>query len=79
MTFEIQDNLTDIQRKIVLAIADYWDAHDRSPSNKELEQALGIHYFTLKSHLWTLKAKGVIDFTDGRLRTLRLLKPLIAS
>ena len=79
MAVTIPSELTSMQEQILSAIQNYWDAHGRPPKIRELERSLGVHYFTIKSQLWTLRAKGLVNFTDGRLRSVRLLKPQLAS
>jgi len=69
------DTLTHRQREVILAIVNYHLEHDgRSPSLRELQEALGLgSTSTVSAHLWNLEHKGYITSEPFTARSIRLV------
>jgi len=69
------DTLTRRQREVILAIIDYQIEHgDRSPSVRELQDALGLGSTnTVFEHLHNLEGKGYLSLEPYTARSVRLL------
>jgi repressor LexA len=65
--------LTAVQRKVLATIKDFIDQHQYPPTIEELRTRLDLASLSsVYHHLRTLQAKGLITWTPGRYRTLRL-------
>ena len=69
------DTLTRRQREVILAIVNYQLEHgDRSPSLRELRDALGLgSTSTVFNHLWNLEKKGYLTSEPFTARSVRLV------
>lgn len=67
-------NCTKIEIQILQAIVTLTNQHQRPPSNRELLAATGIlGTQTLLNHLKALRGKGIVTWSVGKARTLRVL------
>ena len=68
----------ETRKKIYDFIKSYIQEKSYPPSYREIGKGTGIKSMsTVHTHLHILRADGVIDFTDGYPRTLRVLSDLI--
>ena len=72
--------LTARQRGILEQIAACIAQNGYPPTTRELAERVGIKGpNALNDHLWALRRKGYVEWQDGKARTLRILKPLVAD
>ena len=68
-------NLTNKQAQLYVAIKEFIEEHNYSPSVRELCEILGKRSSgTICPGLHILKRKGYIDFIDKRSRTITIIK-----
>lgn len=68
--------LTEVQQQLYDWLVDYIKQNQHSPSIRQMMRAMGLRSpAPIQSRLEHLRAKGYIDWTEGRARTIRILKP----
>lgn len=68
--------LTEAQQQLYDWLADYIRQHQHSPSIRQMMQAMNLKSpAPVQSRLEHLRAKGYIDWTEGKARTIRILRP----
>lgn len=66
-----------LRQRILLAIQDYHDRTGVAPSIREVCAAVGSNSTSnVNRHLHILRSTGWLAFEDGKLGTLRLLRPI---
>lgn len=67
--------LTEVQQQLFNWLVDYIKQNQHSPSIRQMMRAMNLKSpAPIQSRLEHLRAKGYIDWTDGRARTIRVLK-----
>ncbi|MCU0569365.1 MAG: transcriptional repressor LexA [Oculatellaceae cyanobacterium Prado106] len=67
--------LTEVQQQLYDWLVDYIKQNQHSPSIRQMMRAMGLKSpAPVQSRLEHLRAKGYIDWTDGKARTIRILK-----
>jgi repressor LexA len=67
--------LTEVQQQLYDWLVDYIKQNQHSPSIRQMMRAMGLKSpAPIQSRLEHLRAKGYIDWTEGRARTIRILK-----
>ena len=68
------DNLlTEVQQQLYNWLVDYVETNQHSPSIRQMMKAMGLKSpAPIQSRLENLKAKGYIDWAEGKARTIRL-------
>lgn len=70
------ESLTEVQQQLFDWLVDYIKENQHSPSIRQMMRAMGLKSpAPIQSRLEHLRAKGYIDWTEGRARTIRILKP----
>lgn len=70
-----KDKLTKTQEKLLIAIKEFKEKNDYSPTVRELGEMTGRKSpATIFSGLQILKRKGYIDFIEKQPRTIRVIK-----
>jgi repressor LexA len=70
------DTLTEVQQELYDWLIEYIRQNQHSPSIRQMMRAMGLKSpAPIQSRLEHLKSKGYIDWTEGRARTIRILKP----
>jgi len=70
------DTLTEVQQQLYDWLIDYIKQNQHSPSIRQMMRAMGLKSpAPVQSRLEHLRTKGYIDWTDGKARTIRILKP----
>jgi repressor LexA len=65
--------LTDVGRKVLLAVAAFHVAHGYAPTVRELQAELGFaSVSSVHPHLLRLRRYGLVDWVDGQIRTLTI-------
>ncbi len=68
--------LTEVQQQLYDWLIQYIKENQHSPSIRQMMRAMGLRSpAPIQSRLEHLRTKGYIDWTEGRARTLRILKP----
>jgi repressor LexA len=69
------ESLTEVQQQLFNWLVDYIKQNQHSPSIRQMMRAMNLKSpAPIQSRLEHLRAKGYIDWTDGRARTIRVLK-----
>lgn len=72
----IMESLTNAQQQLYDWLADYIRQHQHSPSIRQMMQAMELKSpAPIQSRLDHLRAKGYIEWTEGKARTIRILRP----
>ncbi len=70
----MRHELSDVQRRILLCIANFAREHEMPPTNREIGQEVGIHSTGhVDYHLAQLEKKGFLERDARKSRALRLL------
>lgn len=70
------ESLTTAQQELFEWLAEYVRQHQHSPSIRQMMQAMQLKSpAPVQSRLEHLRAKGYIDWTEGKARTIRVLQP----
>lgn len=70
------ESLTTAQQELFEWLAEYVRQHQHSPSIRQMMQAMQLKSpAPVQSRLEHLRAKGYIDWTEGKARTIRILQP----
>lgn len=68
--------LTEAQRQLYDWLVNYIEQHQHAPSIRQMMQAMQLKSpAPVQSRLEHLRSKGYIDWTQGKARTIRLLRP----
>ena len=68
--------LTEAQQQLLNWLVDYIQRHQHSPSIRQMMKAMNLKSpAPVQSRLEHLRAKGYIDWSSGRARTIRILQP----
>lgn len=68
--------LTDAQQQLFDWLVEYIKQNQHSPSIRQMMRAMGLRSpAPIQSRLEHLRSKGYIDWTEGRARTIRILRP----
>jgi repressor LexA len=69
--------LTEVQQQLYDWLVDYIRENQHSPSIRQMMRAMGLKSpAPIQSRLEHLRNKGYIDWTEGKARTIRVLKPM---
>jgi len=69
--------LTEAQQKLYDWLAEYIKQHQHSPSIRQMMQAMNLKSpAPIQSRLEHLRAKGYIEWTEGKARTIRMMQPV---
>ena len=69
--------LTEVQQELYDWLVDYIRENHYSPSIRQMMRAMGLRSpAPIQSRLEHLRNKGYIDWTEGKARTIRILRPL---
>lgn len=72
----MMESLTTAQQELFEWLAEYVRLHQYSPSIRQMMQAMQLKSpAPVQSRLEHLRAKGYIDWTEGKARTIRILQP----
>lgn len=70
------ERLTEVQQQLFDWLVDYIRQFQHSPSIRQMMKAMGLRSpAPIQSRLEHLRAKGYIDWTEGKARTIRILRP----
>jgi repressor LexA len=70
------ESLTEVQQQLYDWLVDYIKQNQHSPSIRQMMRAMNLRSpAPIQSRLEHLRSKGYIDWTEGRARTIRVLKP----
>lgn len=70
------ESLTEVQQELYDWLVDYIRQNQHSPSIRQMMRAMRLKSpAPIQSRLEHLRSKGYIDWTEGRARTIRILKP----
>lgn len=71
----MDQQLTEVQQQLYDWLVEYIRENQHSPSIRQMMRAMGLKSpAPIQSRLEHLRTKGYIDWTEGRARTIRLLK-----
>ncbi|WP_026082466.1 transcriptional repressor LexA [Mastigocladopsis repens] len=71
------ERLTEAQRELYEWLAEYIRVHQHSPSIRQMMQAMNLKSpAPIQSRLEHLRTKGYIEWSEGKARTIRVLRPL---
>lgn len=71
------DALTEVQQQLYDWLVEYIRENQHSPSIRQMMRAMGLKSpAPIQSRLEHLRNKGYIDWTEGKARTIRILKPM---
>lgn len=71
------DALTEVQQQLYDWLVEYIRENQHSPSIRQMMRAMGLRSpAPIQSRLEHLRNKGYIDWTEGKARTIRILKPM---
>ena len=71
------DALTEVQQQLYDWLVEYIRENQHSPSIRQMMRAMGLKSpAPIQSRLEHLRNKGYIDWTEGKARTIRVLKPM---
>ncbi|WAL58122.1 transcriptional repressor LexA [Thermocoleostomius sinensis] len=69
--------LTEVQQQLYDWLVEYIRENQHSPSIRQMMRAMGLKSpAPIQSRLEHLRNKGYIDWTEGKARTIRILKPM---
>ncbi|MBV9385524.1 MAG: repressor LexA [Chroococcidiopsidaceae cyanobacterium CP_BM_ER_R8_30] len=69
------ESLTEAQQKLYDWLAEYIQQHQHSPSIRQMMQAMNLRSpAPIQSRLDHLRNKGYIEWTEGKARTIRILR-----
>lgn len=69
--------LTEVQQQLYDWLVEYIRENQHSPSIRQMMRAMGLKSpAPIQSRLEHLRNKGYIDWTEGKARTIRVLKPM---
>lgn len=69
--------LTEVQQQLYDWLVEYIRENQHSPSIRQMMRAMGLKSpAPIQSRLEHLRNKGYIDWTEGKARTIRVLKPI---
>jgi repressor LexA len=69
--------LTEAQQQLYDWLAKYIRQHQHSPSIRQMMQAMNLKSpAPIQSRLEHLRAKGYIEWTEGKARTIRMMQPV---
>jgi repressor LexA len=69
--------LTEAQQQLYDWLAEYIRQHQHSPSIRQMMQAMNLKSpAPIQSRLEHLRAKGYIEWTEGKARTIRMMQPV---
>ncbi|HEY9658961.1 MAG TPA: transcriptional repressor LexA, partial [Allocoleopsis sp.] len=69
--------LTEVQQQLYDWLVEYIRENQHSPSIRQMMRAMGLRSpAPIQSRLEHLRNKGYIDWTEGKARTIRILKPM---
>jgi repressor LexA len=72
----LMERLTEVQQQLFDWLVDYIRQNQHSPSIRQMMKAMGLRSpAPIQSRLEHLRNKGFIDWTEGKARTIRILKP----
>ena len=70
------ERLTEAQQELYEWLAEYIRSHQHSPSIRQMMQAMNLKSpAPIQSRLEHLRAKGHIEWSEGKARTIRILRP----
>jgi repressor LexA len=70
------ERLTEVQQQLYDWLIDYIRQYQHSPSIRQMMKAMGLKSpAPIQSRLEHMRAKGYIDWTEGRARTIRITRP----
>ena len=70
------ERLTEAQQELYEWLAEYIRSHQHSPSIRQMMQAMNLKSpAPIQSRLEHLRAKGCIEWSEGKARTIRILRP----
>jgi repressor LexA len=70
------ERLTEVQQQLYDWLIDYIRQYQHSPSIRQMMKAMGLKSpAPIQSRLEHMRAKGYIDWTEGRARTIRITQP----
>jgi repressor LexA len=71
------ERLTEAQQELYEWLAEYIRQHQHSPSIRQMMQAMNLKSpAPIQSRLEHLRTKGYIEWSEGKARTIRILRPL---
>lgn len=71
------ESLTEAQQQLYDWLAQYVRQYQHSPSIRQMMQAMNLKSpAPIQSRLEHLRAKGYIEWTEGKARTIRILQPV---
>ncbi|MBD2430978.1 MULTISPECIES: transcriptional repressor LexA [Fischerella] len=71
------ERLTEAQRELYDWLAEFIREHQHSPSIRQMMEAMNLKSpAPIQSRLEHLRAKGYIEWSEGKARTIRILHPL---
>ncbi|MBF2008146.1 transcriptional repressor LexA [Chlorogloeopsis fritschii PCC 9212] len=71
------ERLTEAQRELYEWLAEYIREHQHSPSIRQMMQAMNLKSpAPIQSRLEHLRTKGYIEWSEGKARTIRILRSL---
>ncbi|QIR41088.1 repressor LexA [Tolypothrix sp. PCC 7910] len=71
------ERLTEAQQELYEWLAEYIRTHQHSPSIRQMMQAMNLKSpAPIQSRLEHLRTKGYIEWTEGKARTIRILRPV---
>ncbi|MDZ7959653.1 MAG: transcriptional repressor LexA [Aulosira sp. DedQUE10] len=71
------ERLTEAQQELYEWLAEYIRVHQHSPSIRQMMQAMNLKSpAPIQSRLEHLRTKGYIEWTEGKARTIRVLRPV---
>jgi repressor LexA len=74
---KFMERLTEAQQELYEWLAEYIRTHQHSPSIRQMMQAMNLKSpAPIQSRLEHLRTKGYIEWTEGKARTIRVLRPL---
>ena len=62
------------QRQVLDALRELTKDRPYSPTVRELAEATGLALSTVHAHLAQLRARGLVDWIDGHVRTLHVVR-----
>jgi repressor LexA len=72
----IMERLTEAQQELYDWLAEYIRSHQHSPSIRQMMQAMNLKSpAPIQSRLEHLRTKGYIEWSEGKARTIRIMRP----
>lgn len=73
MTMSKQKGLSDVQVRVIEAIERYFLEHGIAPEYRDIMKTAGIKsHGSLMASLYALRRYGIVDWQDGKSRTIRV-------